>query len=222
MTIRVTMLQTRMGDAGSYLTAGSTYTVARALGAALVGSGFATDIDGTLLAGVFKSVKAVTASRSLNADDNGATLDVSDTVALTVPAGLPTDFGCAIIPTGTITIVSGGGTLLNGATTTLSRAASTNSMFAIVHRATTADSYTVNAGLGTSSSTALTMVLPSGARDASNTTFTCAAPAVIVLKNGQFQSAIADGATAADYSLSGNNIVFAVAPTATDAIIAFI
>jgi hypothetical protein len=87
---------------------------------------------------------AVAVSRSLTAADNGATLDVSDTVALTVPAGLPTDFGCAIIPTGTITIVSGGGTLLNGATTTLSRAASSNSIFAIVHRATTADSYIVN------------------------------------------------------------------------------
>lgn len=144
MTMRVTMLQTRLGDAGSYLTAGSTYTVTKALGAVLVGSGFATDIDGSLLAGVFKSIKAVTASRSLDADDNGATLDVSDTVALTVPAGLPADFGCAIIPTGTITIVSGGGTLLNGATTTLSRTGSATALFQFVARAGTANSYLVS------------------------------------------------------------------------------
>jgi hypothetical protein len=143
MTMRVTMLQTRMGDAGSYLTSGSTYTVTKALGAVLVGSGFASDIDSSLLGGVFKPVKAVTASRPLDVDDNGATLDVSDTVALTVPAGLPADFGCAIIPTGTITIVSGGGTLLNGETTTITRLAGSNSVFAIVHRATSANSYVV-------------------------------------------------------------------------------
>lgn len=49
MTMRITMLQTRMGESGSLLTAGSTYTVSKEFGAEMVGSrGYATDTDGVL------------------------------------------------------------------------------------------------------------------------------------------------------------------------------
>ena len=44
MTMQIAMLQTRMGEAGSLLTSGSTYTVSDAFGAWLVGSGMATDV----------------------------------------------------------------------------------------------------------------------------------------------------------------------------------
>mgnify|MGYP002135712387 CR=1 FL=1 len=46
MTMRVKMLQTRTGGAGSLLVAGSTYRVSEELGADLVGKHFAEDVDG--------------------------------------------------------------------------------------------------------------------------------------------------------------------------------
>ncbi len=48
MTMRITMTQTRMGESGSLLTSGSTYTVSDAFGAAMVGAGYATDTDAAL------------------------------------------------------------------------------------------------------------------------------------------------------------------------------
>lgn len=48
MTMRVTMIQARMGESGSVLAAGSTYTVSDAFGAMLVGGRYATDTDGAL------------------------------------------------------------------------------------------------------------------------------------------------------------------------------
>ena len=48
MTMRVTILSTVMGESGSLLTAGSTYTVGREFGEALVGGNRATDTDGVL------------------------------------------------------------------------------------------------------------------------------------------------------------------------------
>lgn len=45
MTMRITMRQTRMGESGSLLDSGSTYTVSDAFGAAMVGAGYATDTD---------------------------------------------------------------------------------------------------------------------------------------------------------------------------------
>jgi hypothetical protein len=48
MTMRITMRQTRMGESGSLLDSGSTYTVSDAFGAAMLGAGFATDTDGVL------------------------------------------------------------------------------------------------------------------------------------------------------------------------------
>ena len=43
MTMTVTMTQTRMGESGSLLVAGSSYSVSDAFGAFLVGAGLATD-----------------------------------------------------------------------------------------------------------------------------------------------------------------------------------
>jgi YD repeat-containing protein len=48
MTMRITMRQTRMGESGSLLDSGSTYTVSDAFGAAMVGATYATDTDGVL------------------------------------------------------------------------------------------------------------------------------------------------------------------------------
>lgn len=86
---------------------------------------------------------AVATSRALTDADNGKTLECTATVTLTVPPGLMSNFGCAIIPNGTTSIASSGGALLNGATSTLTRAASSNAIFAIVPRASAANSYVV-------------------------------------------------------------------------------
>lgn len=48
MTMRITMNQARMGESGSVLAAGTTYTVSDAFGAAMVGAGYATDTDRAL------------------------------------------------------------------------------------------------------------------------------------------------------------------------------
>ena len=45
MTMRITMRQTRMGESGSLLDSGSTYTVSDEFGAEMVGAGYATDTD---------------------------------------------------------------------------------------------------------------------------------------------------------------------------------
>jgi hypothetical protein len=89
------------------------------------------------------STLAVSASRVLTDEDNGLTLECTvATLSLTVPATLKANFGCAIIPNGTTSIVSSGGVLLNGAVTTLTRADSANALFAIVPRSV-ANSYVV-------------------------------------------------------------------------------
>jgi hypothetical protein len=85
----------------------------------------------------------VASSRDLTNADNGKTLECTGTVTLTVPINLQSNFGCAIIPNGTTSIASSGGALLNGATSTLTRAAASNAVFAIVPRASAANSYVV-------------------------------------------------------------------------------
>ncbi len=86
----------------------------------------------------------VGSSRALTAADNGALLEATATVTLTVPIGLPAGFACVVIPSGTTSVASSGGALLNGATTTLTRAAASNAMFAIQSRASAVDSYVVS------------------------------------------------------------------------------
>lgn len=86
----------------------------------------------------------VGSSRALTAADNGALLEATATVTLTVPIGLPAGFACVVIPSGTTSVASSGGALLNGATTTLTRAAAGNAMFAIQARSSASDSYVVS------------------------------------------------------------------------------
>jgi hypothetical protein len=52
MTMRITMIQSRLGESGSVLAAGTTNTVSDAFGAAMVGAGYATDTDRALTPGV--------------------------------------------------------------------------------------------------------------------------------------------------------------------------
>lgn len=85
----------------------------------------------------------VATSRDLTSSDDGYTLECTATVTLNIPAGLPANFGCAIIPNGITSISASGGALLNGAGTTLTRAASANALFAIVSRVSAANSYVV-------------------------------------------------------------------------------
>lgn len=100
--------------------------------------------DGVNWQGAQSLTVAVAASRDLTAADNGKTLECTNSgLTLTVPLGLGSNFGCAIIPNGTTSIASSGGTLLNGATSTLTRAASGNAAVAIIPRISAVNSYVV-------------------------------------------------------------------------------
>lgn len=66
MTMQITMTQTRMGESGSLLVSGSTYTVSDAFGAAMVGARYAIDTNGALTpAPSALSVSEVAAARAL-------------------------------------------------------------------------------------------------------------------------------------------------------------
>lgn len=67
MSMRITMIDTRMGESGSLLTAGNTYTVSDAFGAAMVGAGRANDTDSVLKPTSSENIAA--ASRILTASD---------------------------------------------------------------------------------------------------------------------------------------------------------
>lgn len=76
MTMRITMTQSRLGEAGSVLVAGTTYTVSDPFGAAMVGAGYATDTDGVLTPPVTAlSPATVTALNSLV---SGASIAIAD------------------------------------------------------------------------------------------------------------------------------------------------
>ena len=102
MTMRVTMLQTRMGESGSLLVAGSTYTVSDHFGGMLVSQRLATDTDGALqpppseppgLAYVRNSPYALT-------DVNGSRLYQFRQAAL---AGIPLfEPGSSVVPTASV------------------------------------------------------------------------------------------------------------------------
>lgn len=86
---------------------------------------------------------SVATSRALTAADDGCVIEcTAGGLTITVPAGLPTNFGCVVVPNGTTTVASSGGALINGATTSLTRTAASNPTFAIVAR-TAANSYVV-------------------------------------------------------------------------------
>jgi hypothetical protein len=81
-------------------------------------------------------VIAVTASRRLDAEDDGCVLDcVAPDLTLTVPASLPLHFACLVIPNGTTSFASADDTILNGGTTTVTRSSESNATVAILTRA---------------------------------------------------------------------------------------
>lgn len=99
--------------------------------------------DGAAWADVNGTISAVAASRALTAADNGNTLECAAGVVLTVPAGLPANFGVAItVPAGTVTVTGATGVSINGTVAGSVTRAATNVMFAIARRVTT-DSYNV-------------------------------------------------------------------------------
>lgn len=101
-----------------------------------------TSTPNSTLATVGNGALLVSTSRSLLDSDNGLTLECTAAVTLTIPAGL-NNFGCAIIPFGTLTISSDGTSLINGATASLSRAAAINPIIAVQPRSSAANSYVV-------------------------------------------------------------------------------
>jgi hypothetical protein len=62
MTMRITMIQARLGESGSVLAAGTTNTVSDAFGAAMVGAGYATDTDRALMPPVSEYTPATAAA----------------------------------------------------------------------------------------------------------------------------------------------------------------
>lgn len=80
---------------------------------------------------------AVSVSRVLSRADNGATLDCSPGVVLTIPPGLK-NFGCAIRPAG-VQVTCGAGVLINGAASTVT----TTSRVGAINPTNTTNAYDV-------------------------------------------------------------------------------
>ena len=132
MTMRVTIITTLMGESGSLLTAGSTYTVSKVFGAAIVGDKRATDTDNVLRQGAVVSISTDTL---ITAADDGRTFNCTTALTITIPANLSPrpSFIVNPPPTGNASIAVSGGANINGATTTLTRARSANvAGFAVV------------------------------------------------------------------------------------------
>lgn len=151
MTMRITMREpARSEDGASMLLKGSTYTVTVPFGRQLVQQGFATDTDAKIAPpGRPRQLRGVVADLTINEENaqeyNGALLEVTTALSITLSAGLPLGFSIIVIPpaSGVVSIVSAGGVLLNGMTTTITRSIVDNTTFAILQRATDANSYVV-------------------------------------------------------------------------------
>jgi hypothetical protein len=88
MTMSITMIQTRMGESGSLLNAGSTYVVSDAFGAAMVGARYATDTYGVLNPQNPGSVRmSLYATLALTATSSGKRQALGSTVTLRFTAG---------------------------------------------------------------------------------------------------------------------------------------
>ena len=132
MTMRVTIITTLMGESGSLLTAGNTYTVSKTFGAAIVGDKRATDIDNVLREGAVVSISTDTL---ITAADDARTFNCTTALTITIPELLSPrpSFIVNPPPTGNASIAVSGGANINGATTTLTRARSANvAGFAVV------------------------------------------------------------------------------------------
>ena len=77
MTMRITMIQTRMGESGTLLDSGTTYTVSDAFGAAMVGAGYATDTDGALTPPDSQPVRLSADGTSLVSGDGNLALSLT-------------------------------------------------------------------------------------------------------------------------------------------------
>ena len=127
MTMRVTMLDTRMGESGSLLVVGNTYTVSDSFGAALVGAGRATDTDSALRPTSAENIAF--ASRDLTAQDvdtivkcNSAspvvlTIRVDSVCGISGPAAI----GLYQAGTGAASFAAGAGVTLRGSAPTIAQ-----------------------------------------------------------------------------------------------------
>ncbi len=132
MTMRVTIIASLMGEAGTVLEAGNIYTVSQPFGEAIVGEGRATDTDKVLRQGAVVSISTDTL---ITAADDGRIFNLTAAATLTIPASLSPrpSFIVNPPPTGNASIAVSGGANINGATTTLTRARSANvAGFAVV------------------------------------------------------------------------------------------
>jgi hypothetical protein len=127
MTMRITLLQTVMGESGSLLTSGSTVTVSDAFGAAMVGSGRATDTDSALRPTSAENIAQ--ASRNLAGSDVDTLVicNSASAVVLTIPTDAVGGFtGRATIGlyqagAGAGSFAAGGGVTLRGTAPTISQ-----------------------------------------------------------------------------------------------------
>lgn len=75
---------------------------------------------------------------------NGQDVEVTASLEIYVPTGLPADFGVIITMTsGTATVKSRGGTTLNGATSDITRTAASNPVFVIKAKPSSSSAFTV-------------------------------------------------------------------------------
>lgn len=127
MTMRVTMLDTRMGESGTLLTSGNTYTVSDAFGAALVGARQATDTDSVLKPKTVENIAI--ASRNLTARDVDTIVkcNSADAVVLTIPTdavgGFSADeaIGLYQAGAGAASFAAGGSVTLRGTAPTIAQ-----------------------------------------------------------------------------------------------------
>lgn len=127
MTMRITMLTTLMGESGSLLTSGSTYTVSDAFGASVVGSGRATDTDSKLKP---KSAENIAeASRDLVGSDVDTIVKCNSAspVVLTIPTDAvggfsgPVAIGLYQAGAGAASFAAGGSVTLRGTAPTIAQ-----------------------------------------------------------------------------------------------------
>lgn len=127
MTMRVTMTDTRMGESGSLLTSGNTYTVSDGFGAYLVGAGKATDTDSILKPTSTENIAQ--ASRNLTGADVDTIVKANSAsaVVLTIPTDAAGGFtGTATIGlyqagAGASSFAAGGGVTLRGTAPTIAQ-----------------------------------------------------------------------------------------------------
>ena len=127
MSMRITMIDTRMGESGSLLTAGNTYTVSDAFGSAMVGAGRATDTDSVLKPTSSENIAA--ASRTLAATDVDTIVkcNSASAVVLTIPTDAVGGFtrtacvGLYQAGAGAASFAAGGGVTLRGTAPTIAQ-----------------------------------------------------------------------------------------------------